>query len=95
MLTDGFLYTSPTFTQSAAQQVQALNIQYALVDQRLSEQLPASGSYFPVDPNAGTYTHPLPPADLAKFNAVPGIDRIYDSGNIVVYDLMGSAYYGS
>ena len=50
---------------------------------------------FPIDPNAGTYTHPLPPADLAKFNAVPGIDRIYDSGNIVIYDLMGSAYYGS
>ena len=95
VLTDGFLYTSPTFTQSAAQQVQALDIQYALVDQRLSEQLPASGSYFPIDPNAGTYTHPLPPADLAKFNAVPGIDRVYDSGNIVIYDLMGSAYYGS
>jgi uncharacterized membrane protein len=95
VLTDGFLYTSPTFTQSAAQQVQALDIQYALVDQRLSEQLPASGSYFPIDPNAGTYTHPLPPADLAKFNAVSGIDRIYDSGNIVIYDLMGSAYYGS
>jgi hypothetical protein len=26
---------------------------------------------------------------------VPGIARIYDSGNIVIYDLKGSAYYGS
>ena len=89
------MYTSPTFTQSAAQQVQALDIQYALVDRRLSEQLPASGEYFPVDPNAGTYTHPLPLADLTKFNHVPGVARIYDSGNIVIYDLKGSAYYGS
>ena len=56
---DAFLYTSPTFTQSAAQQVQALDMQYALVDQRLSEQLPASGQYFPViDPNAGTVQAP-------------------------------------
>lgn len=95
VLGDAFLYTSPTFTQSAAQQVQALAIQYALVDQRLSEQLPASGGYFPIDPNYGKYMHPLPLADLTKFNHVPGVARIYDSGNIVIYDLNGSAYYGS
>ena len=95
ILGDAFLYTSPMFTQSAAQQVQALDIQYALVDQRLSEQLPVSGSYFPIDPNSGEYTRPLPSADLAKFNSVPGVARIYDSGNIVIYDLTGLAYYGS
>ncbi len=83
----GYLYTSPTFTQAAAQQVQAQSIGYVLVDQRLSEPLPASGQYFPVDPNAGKYTHPLPLADLTKFNHVPGVARIYDSGNIVIYDL--------
>ena len=95
ILGDAFLYTSPMFTPSAAQQVQALDIQYALVDQRLSEQLPVSGSYFPIDTNSGEYTRPLPSADLAKFNSVPGVARIYDSGNIVIYDLTGSAYYGS
>ena len=91
----GFLYTSPTFTQAAAQQVQARSVGYVLVDRRLSEMLPASGQYFPVDVNAGTYTHPLPLADLTKFDHVPGVARIYDSGNIVIYDLEGSAYYGS
>ena len=92
---DGFLYTSPRFTQAAAQQVQAQSIQYVLVDRRLSEMLPASGQYFPVDPNVGRYTRPLPRAGLTKFSHVPGVARIYDSGNIVVYDLQGSAYYGS
>ena len=91
---DGYLYTSPAFTPAAAQQVQAQSLGYVLVDQRLSQQLPASGQYFPVDPNAGKYTRPLPLADLTKFNYVPGIARIYDSGNIVIYDLEGSAYYG-
>ena len=92
---DGFLYTSPRFTQAAAQQVQAQSIQYVLVDRRLSEMLPASGQYFPVDPNVGRYTRPLPRAGLTKFSHVPGVARIYDSGNIVIYDLQGSAYYGS
>ena len=92
---DGFLYTSSAFTPAAAQQVQAQSIGYVLVDRRLSEMLPASGQYFPVDPNAGKYTRPLPLADLTKFDHVPGVARIYDSGNIVIYDLKGSAYYGS
>ncbi len=92
---DGYLYTSTAFTQAAAQQVQAQSIGYVLVDRRLSEMLPASGQYFPVDPNVGKYTRPLPLAGLTKFNQVPGVARIYDSGNIVIYDLKSSAYYGS
>jgi hypothetical protein len=91
---DGYLYTSPAFTSAAARQVQAQSIGYVLVDWRLSQLLPASGQYFPVDPDAGKYTRPLPLADLAKFNHVPGVARVYDSGNIVIYDLGGSAYYG-
>jgi uncharacterized membrane protein/uncharacterized protein YjeT (DUF2065 family) len=91
---DGPLYTSPALTPAAVQLVQAQSIGFVLVDLRLSETLPVSGQYFPVDPNAGTYKHPLPRADLAKFNRVPGVARIYDSGNIVIYDLKGSAYYG-
>ncbi len=89
----GFLYLSAAFTRSAAQQVQAQAVSYVLVDLRLSKELPASGAYFPID--GRTYTHPLPRAGLTKFNSVPGVARIYDSGNIVIYDLRGSAYYGS
>ena len=92
---DGYLYTSPAFTQAAAEQVQAQSIGYVLVDRRLSEMLPVSGQYFPVDPNVGKYTRPLPLVGLTKFNHVPGVARVYDSGNIVIYDLKGSAYYGS
>ena len=95
-MTTAYLYAlRPLSRQPLAQQVQAQSLGYVLVDRRLSEMLPASGQYFPVDPNAGKYTRPLPLADLTKFNQVPGLARIYDSGNIVIYDLMGSAYYGS
>jgi hypothetical protein len=91
---DGDLYTAPAVTPAAAELVQAQSIGYVLVDRRLSEMLPASGQYFPVDLNAGRYTRPLPLTDLTKFNRVAGVSRIYDSGDIVVYDLQGSAYYG-
>ena len=91
---DGYLYTSLAVTPADVQRVQDQFIGYVLVDRRLSEMLPASGQYFTVDPNAGKYTRPLPLAGLTKFNHVPGVARVYDSGNIVIYDLWGSAYYG-
>jgi hypothetical protein len=85
-----YLYTSPAYTQADATQAADQELRYVWVDQRLSQSLPAYGQYFPVDPNAGKYKHPLPAADLDKFNRVPGVDRIYDSGNIVIYELPGS-----
>jgi hypothetical protein len=92
---DSILYTSPTVTPAATQLVQAQSIDYVLVDRRMSQLLPASGQYFPIDPNAGRYTRPLPLGGLTKFNTEAGVARVYDSGNIVIYDLKGSAYYGS
>jgi hypothetical protein len=63
-------------------------LRYVWVDSRLSQSLPASGAYFPDDPDAGKYKHPLPARDLDKFDsAKSGFDRIYDSGNIVIYAL--------
>lgn len=92
---DGELYTSRAVTPAAANLVMEQSIGYVLVDRRLSEMLPASGQYFPLDPNAGKYRHPLPLSDLTKFDRVAGVARIYDSGDIVVFDLQGSSYYGS
>ena len=33
---------------------------------------------------------PIPLADLTKFNHVPGVSRVYDNGDIVIYDLQGA-----
>ena len=88
-----FLYTSPTLTGSDIQQAAQQQIRYIAVDRRLSEALPASGSYFPGN-NSAQYTHPLPLADLTKFNHVPDVARIYDSGDIVIYHLGDVDYAG-
>jgi hypothetical protein len=89
VLGDAFLYDSPTYTKAVANEVYQQEIYYALVDLRLTKQLPASGSYFALDPKTGTYTHPLPLVDMTKFNNIPGATRIFDSGDIVIYHLFG------
>ena len=81
-----YLYTSPRFTPSDADIVRAQSVRYMLVDIRLSKQLPAEGGYFPNSPPV-TYLHPIPAANLRKFDHVPDVNRLYDSGNIVIYDL--------
>ena len=83
-----YLYTSPRYTVSIARAARAQVVQYVLVDRRLSQSLPASGTYFPGDTTG--YNHPIPIADLNKFNRVPGVARVYDSGDIVIYDLQGA-----
>jgi hypothetical protein len=93
-----YLYTSRYLTTADAQRARAEALRYIWVDRRMSSSLPAYGQYFPDDPNAGRYKHPLPAADLTKFDLfnIPGgtmpiiLDRIYDSGNILIYKIYGS-----
>jgi hypothetical protein len=81
------LYRSPTVTDADRAEIVADRVQYLVADRRLSEQLPAGGSYFPADPLAFRYTEPLPLANLTKYDDVPGANRLFDSGDLVIYDL--------
>ena len=53
---------------------------------------PASGSYFAGSSAQGPI--PLPLAGLTKFDHVPDVARIYDSGDIVIYHLGEVDYAG-
>jgi hypothetical protein len=88
-----YLYTTPTLTGSDVQQAAAQQIRYIATDRRLSQALPASGSYFAGN-DPGGYTRPLPLTDLTKFDHVPQVARIYDSGDIVIYHLGEVDYAG-
>ena len=89
---DSYLYLSSNLTLADVVKTMNQAIRYVLVDRRLSQFLPASGQYFPDDPNAGKYKRPLPADGLAKWNHVAHVSRIYDSGNIVIYDIRGMQY---
>lgn len=60
------------------------NIRYIVVDRRLGDALPQDGAYFEVD---GPYKRPINPAALAKFDRLSDVSRVYDGGNIVIYDV--------
>jgi len=66
-----------------------LRLQYLVVDRRLSIYLPLSGAYFEDDPQTGRITTPLNTAQIGKFDALTGVDRLYDNGNVRIYR-MGS-----
>jgi hypothetical protein len=60
---------------------------YFILDYRLTELLPVDGYYFEFgEPGAFHHTEPLDPAMFAKFDRVDGMNRVMDSGDIVIYD---------
>ncbi len=65
-------------------------IDYVVVDRRLAHSLPVDGYYYDRDePLANERVQPISAAALRKFNDIPGIERIYDNGPIVIYDTTG------
>ncbi|GIH13861.1 hypothetical protein [Rugosimonospora africana] len=81
------LYYDGTWNLDDELLLQSLGVDYLWVDTRISQQLPISGAYFPVDPQTGQHTAPIPQGNLSKFDDVAGINRVYDSGDIHVYDM--------
>jgi len=65
-------------------------VRYVVVDLRLSTDLPAYPFYFEsAEPDAGAHTEPIPVEALQKFEGRPGVTRVYDSGDIRIYDVGG------
>lgn len=61
------------------------DIDFLLVDLRLSTAPPVLGFYF--EPWQGQQETPPAGAELLKFNDIKGVTRIYDNGWIVIYDV--------
>jgi len=81
------LYYDPTWGLDDELLLSSLGVDYLWVDDRLSRQLPASGAYFLVDPQAGRHTHPIPAGNLTKFDTVSRVNRVFDNGHIRIYDM--------
>jgi hypothetical protein len=81
----GSLFTSPRLGPAQLKVITFDKLGYLVVDQRDSTALPAAGQYFDGgDPQTG-YTHPISARSLSKFNDSACIDRLFSSGNVVVY----------
>jgi hypothetical protein len=75
---------------SACRLIALHQVDYVVVDNRITSVLPLVGGYVFVNELAGyRFTSPLDPAALAKFGSIQGADLVYDSGDIQIYDVEG------
>jgi hypothetical protein len=82
------VFFSSTFGPNEISLLHDAQVRYLAVDLRLSTGVPVLGFYFELgEPNTFQHTQPIERQALTKFNTVSQIDRIYDSGNIIIYDV--------
>jgi hypothetical protein len=83
------LYLSADIGPTQRQIVREGGIEYLLIDRRLSTGPPVVGHYFDRGERVviGPPDRPLDPQILAKFDHQPDVSRIYDSGEIQLYDV--------
>jgi hypothetical protein len=82
------VFFSSQFDSEDVAILQSGRVRYLVVDLRLSTSLPLQGFYFESDePDAFHLTSPINRAALTKFNTILQINRLFDSGNIVIYDV--------
>jgi hypothetical protein len=68
--------------------LEAIHLSYLMIDRRLSGSLPLFGFYYEEgEIAAGPYTAPISPDLLGKWDRDPAVDRIFDSGDLQVYDV--------
>jgi hypothetical protein len=84
------VFTSKRFDAIDQRVISNDEIDYIVVDRRLTHEPPAGGYYFEsTEPDANTYENPLDLAALRKFNRLRGLSRIFDNGAIAIYDTSG------
>jgi hypothetical protein len=84
------LFFAPGFGPDEVSVLADGKIRYLVVDRRLSRYLPRVGIYYELsEPGADQHRRPMNPALLAKFDALPGASRQFDSGDIQIYDVQG------
>jgi hypothetical protein len=62
-----------------------------ITDRRLATSLPYVGVYLERGEvqSLGPWTKPMPMAAFDKWDSAPGSERIYDAGDIRIYDIAG------
>ncbi|MCW1968712.1 MAG: hypothetical protein KIH69_011430 [Anaerolineae bacterium] len=83
-----WLFFAPNIDESITHQIKSFKLHYISVDLRLTRLLPALGVYFDADePDANAHSKPIPTEGMRKFEKEPTVNRIFDSGDIVMYDV--------
>lgn len=82
------LFTEPQVSSHLLDEIRASHADYLFVDLRLAaDRTFQRGDFNSEDDGAGN--GPLEPKALTKWDHVPGVDRVFDDGWIIIYDVAG------
>ncbi|HLB44564.1 MAG TPA: hypothetical protein VJK49_04195 [Candidatus Limnocylindrales bacterium] len=83
------LYLAEELGQRERRIVAQVGLEYLVADHRLTTGLPVVGHYFDRGEESvvGQWKTPLDPALLDKFDRAPDVSRVFDGGDIVIYDV--------
>lgn len=82
------IFLSETLGDYEREVIQTAHIRYLVVDRRISAGLPLFGYYYEHwEDQVIQFTPPPSRASLQKFDQIAGVSRVYDNGDIVIYDL--------
>lgn len=85
---DGDFMFLETMEPDAIIEFMSTGIDFILVDQRLGGNLSLTGIYFEGgEPFSFNRVNPITPEALSKYNSVPEVNRLYDSGSLILYDI--------
>jgi hypothetical protein len=89
------IFFSRRFTPYESTLLRLGAVDYVVVDRRLTRGLPWLGVYYDnFEPGALKHKRPMPTAAYAKFDRTEGVSRVFDSGDIAVFDVRGVARGG-
>jgi hypothetical protein len=84
------LFYAPRVDKQVVDTMRSRQVAYLFVDLRMSDEKPVTGHFFQTpSEHAGDQAQPIPRSALTKFEHVRGIDLIYDSGVIQIYQVEG------
>ena len=84
------VFLSPTLDDEDRALLQQAHVHYLVADKRLTQSLPLLGFYYEEDETDAFHrTTPMSVQAFTKFDTASQVNRVFDGGDIIVYDVGG------
>jgi hypothetical protein len=82
------IFLPASVTGQVVSAIRRSRVRYVLVQRRLSRGIPSGGVYYDKnEPGSANRRSPLPLLTVRKFDFASGVNRVFDNGDIQVYDV--------
>ena len=82
------VFFSQRYTRSDERILRAGRVKYLVTDYRLTRSLPRLGFYYSSsEPRAFMHSRPISQRAFRKFDLLSHVGRVYDNGDVIIYDV--------